>query len=374
MTTDELALLAAVLADPGDATPRLVYADWLDEHAGFEECTRCKDRGAVGWDYVNGMGNPPKVYTCPECTAPGYVPKPDGRAARAEFIRVQCELETGLNPKMKYLSHTPECQCRWCYLRRREGELFNAHWKYWFDNLGVPGEWLGRADGAPLLTGRFGDALVRRGFVESVTCSWEAWAGGECENCGGFGEFRRRHDNGDGPEGPCPDCGGKWNSGPHDDPDDYWDRGTGRTPGLAESLIWRAEVACPACGGVGDRYWEKGSPYRDVDSRCPACEDGTGRVPNPDPTPPTAQPARRIVFAGDRLRWIIRADYAEIYTTHENIAYRCRCKPPPGALAMESDEYLKLLLAAEFGDIEFTLPGEYNEATAGRASNTDTAV
>ncbi len=28
----EEALLAAVLADPGDDAPRLVYADWLDEH------------------------------------------------------------------------------------------------------------------------------------------------------------------------------------------------------------------------------------------------------------------------------------------------------------------------------------------------------
>jgi uncharacterized protein (TIGR02996 family) len=30
--SDEDALLAAILADPDDDTPRLVYADWLDEH------------------------------------------------------------------------------------------------------------------------------------------------------------------------------------------------------------------------------------------------------------------------------------------------------------------------------------------------------
>lgn len=30
--SDEPALLAAICADPGDDTPRLVYADWLDEH------------------------------------------------------------------------------------------------------------------------------------------------------------------------------------------------------------------------------------------------------------------------------------------------------------------------------------------------------
>ncbi len=31
--SDELALLAAILAEPDDDTPRLVYADWLDDHA-----------------------------------------------------------------------------------------------------------------------------------------------------------------------------------------------------------------------------------------------------------------------------------------------------------------------------------------------------
>lgn len=32
MTDDERALLAAIIAHPDDDTPRLVYADWLDEH------------------------------------------------------------------------------------------------------------------------------------------------------------------------------------------------------------------------------------------------------------------------------------------------------------------------------------------------------
>ena len=33
MSPDESALLAAISADPADDTARLVYADWLDEHA-----------------------------------------------------------------------------------------------------------------------------------------------------------------------------------------------------------------------------------------------------------------------------------------------------------------------------------------------------
>jgi uncharacterized protein (TIGR02996 family) len=32
MTSDQQALLAAVHASPDDVLPRLVFADWLDEH------------------------------------------------------------------------------------------------------------------------------------------------------------------------------------------------------------------------------------------------------------------------------------------------------------------------------------------------------
>ena len=64
--SDAPALLAAIRAAPADDAPRLVYADWLDEH---------------------------------------------GQAERAEFIRVQCELARRANPA----------------LRRREAELLAAH-------------------------------------------------------------------------------------------------------------------------------------------------------------------------------------------------------------------------------------------------------
>ena len=63
-TGDELALLKAVASRPDDDLPRLVYADWLDEHgrgerAEFIRCSRppravprssaiCKWRQMVG--------------------------------------------------------------------------------------------------------------------------------------------------------------------------------------------------------------------------------------------------------------------------------------------------------------------------------------
>ncbi|HKB03335.1 MAG TPA: TIGR02996 domain-containing protein, partial [Gemmataceae bacterium] len=73
--TDEPTLLAAVLADPGDDAPRLVYADWLDEH---------------------------------------------GQPDRAEFIRVQIEL-----------TRTPVWDPRRPGLERREADLLAEHQIEW---------------------------------------------------------------------------------------------------------------------------------------------------------------------------------------------------------------------------------------------------
>ena len=58
--SDEAALLKAIIAHPDEDTPRLVYADWLDENK------------------------------------PDKVPSPAaGPSARAEFIRTQCRLAAG---------------------------------------------------------------------------------------------------------------------------------------------------------------------------------------------------------------------------------------------------------------------------------------
>jgi uncharacterized protein (TIGR02996 family) len=54
---EEAAILAAIAAHPAEDTPRLAYADWLDDHAG-------------------------------------YSADPPAARLRAEFIRVQCEIKT----------------------------------------------------------------------------------------------------------------------------------------------------------------------------------------------------------------------------------------------------------------------------------------
>ena len=79
MTSDGEALYAACLDQSSEDTPRLVYADWLDEQG--EVRVRCPACEAVGYstDY------------CSLCLKSGTVPD-RSNAARAELIRVQCAL------------------------------------------------------------------------------------------------------------------------------------------------------------------------------------------------------------------------------------------------------------------------------------------
>src|SRR5262245_3628070 len=79
VTNDEEALLQAIRDDPEDDAPRLVYADWLEEHRQPE---------------------------------------------RAEFIRVQCEL-----------AGCPAEPGRLRELQERESALLNAHEKSWLEPL-----------------------------------------------------------------------------------------------------------------------------------------------------------------------------------------------------------------------------------------------
>jgi uncharacterized protein (TIGR02996 family) len=124
--TDDQALLAAVLAAPDDDAPRLIYADWLDEH---------------------------------------------GQAERAEFIRVQCELARVECPGCRPFYPCREGGlCRKEPLRRREREFGE-----WYHD-GPPG-WLfiiphhhfePSIANVPLCT-------VRRGFVDEVRCRAADW-------------------------------------------------------------------------------------------------------------------------------------------------------------------------------------------------------
>ena len=159
-----LALLAAVKAQPSDDLPRLVMADWLDEH---------------------------------------------GEEARAEFIRVQCEMKRGDCPKCKgegsivvwaqydpvgadippngYIEPCPRCGEKGTLEERNEQLLSDHAWQWADVPTGVELGW-------------------ERGFVVQVICTKLQWLGGECGRCGGSGS----DPSGDAEwnVGPCTECHG----------------------------------------------------------------------------------------------------------------------------------------------------------------------
>lgn len=89
-TADETAFRAAIQAEPENDTPRLAYADWLDESA---------PAGAV-------------------------LPVP-----RAEFIRVQCGPDTGCTGYGNWPAE--KCGCDRCLSKRRESALLAANSAEW---------------------------------------------------------------------------------------------------------------------------------------------------------------------------------------------------------------------------------------------------
>lgn len=125
MTDDHSAFLRHIIAEPEDDLPRLIFADWLDEH---------------------------------------------GEAARAEFIRVQCELarpmDQGRVPLLQRHRDGATCGCRECTLRRRERELWPG--------VEVAGRWVAMGWPEHLSLVQF-QPIPRRGFVEQVTCTAADW-------------------------------------------------------------------------------------------------------------------------------------------------------------------------------------------------------
>lgn len=140
--TERDALLAAVLAAPDDDLPRLVYADWLDEHG--------EDR----W---------------------------------ADLIRVQCELAATESYRQRKA------------LAEREREVFARLTGGGLPDDGLPAGCVVTLDAINLDLGRtypnpgFPVAFVRRGFVDEVRLPLPALTGRVCEGCGGSGLHRYYH-------------------------------------------------------------------------------------------------------------------------------------------------------------------------------------
>lgn len=182
--TDEQALLAAVLSNPDEDTPRLVLADWWDDH---------------------------------------------GQHDRAEFCRTQIKLAT-LPPCDSHCRDRIDYRCEGCeqgeHLRVRERELLARN----LNAMSPTGLSYSAGDGHTFTYGfrwpRDGGAsipnpvIVRRGFVEEITCTLADFAGGECGRCGGRGVYAQQRGLLAFEPRECPTCSG-----------------TGRTAGAAGGLF-----------------------------------------------------------------------------------------------------------------------------------------
>ncbi len=144
MTTLAGAFLADIIANPADDTPRLIFADWLEDN---------------------------------------------GEPERAEFIRCQVELAKGNGCDPRPLHNKP---CRRCSMIARERELLVRHREEWFRLLSRrPGlgkkhplrwwpvasngeERLDRGSDCPVLSEAI-EASPRRGFLAEIECSCADW-------------------------------------------------------------------------------------------------------------------------------------------------------------------------------------------------------
>lgn len=152
MTAEEVAFHKAIAASPDDDLPRLVYADWLDEH---------------------------------------------GRGEMAELIRVQCEADRDAMPPAtdpaesfgESVHAVLDWNLREEQLWRRQTELIAAVRTDGFDGVAV---------------------TFRRGMA-TVRCRLAELVGGElvCDWCDGAGTIRVADAAGDMDDDTCPRCGGQ---------------------------------------------------------------------------------------------------------------------------------------------------------------------
>lgn len=246
---DALALLRTILTHPDDDAPRLVYADWLEEHGEPERAAFVRaqiELAKVGPDWD----------TEPECGHTGFI---DGKHVGGgevvvDLIRIAPAIGSRarirVSPKLNRCSgmrvfavneYYDEDERRNCFrvhlkrdeysgkgwsrakaLRSRERELWDSCiWKSFSDSLPDVGygKWFVRCKSETPLISTGTEAVVQRGFIEQVTCPGDQLAAvveavcpdleRKCEGCGGT-KWRRYYTvDGDWDEGECGDCHGR---------------------------------------------------------------------------------------------------------------------------------------------------------------------
>ncbi len=143
---DRDAFIRAIIAQPDDDVLRLVYADWLDENGEKERAEFIRLQCSIALMLVpTGHAHGDKLWT---------------KGTRGQIIG-----HFDITGKTK--STLRVCDCKFCNSRRRERELLTEHEDEWFPfssiiHVGVGGRYAIQRE-------------WRRGFVESITCSWSDW-------------------------------------------------------------------------------------------------------------------------------------------------------------------------------------------------------
>jgi|GEM_PF-4306665 len=164
------AFVAGIIDDPARDLRRLVAADWLEEQAANVECPHCAYDGCTAWG-----------QKCDQCRGEKWVS--DGLAERAEFIRLQCEIDAHRYGKA---ARTGDYDSRdavgeeWgdlFALVAREAVLFYRYCDNWWPNLHA-------AIGHPRtrVVGRLMCVVVERGWPAVLLGRSDGVWGGECDH------------------------------------------------------------------------------------------------------------------------------------------------------------------------------------------------
>lgn len=117
MTGDNL--LRAICARPADDQPRLVYADWLADHADEVRCDKCNGTGSWRMPMFS------HIDPCNACDGTGR--RSNRFAERSEFIRVQIDLANTECPGCRaYVPCSEGGLCRRRHLKERSDFLLQS--------------------------------------------------------------------------------------------------------------------------------------------------------------------------------------------------------------------------------------------------------
>jgi len=169
MTSDERALMSAILADPTNDTPRLVYADWLEEQGCGERAEFIRD---TVWMSANHTDCPVRLADL----------------GRGRPVPLRCGI------------------CEYCTRRRRAEKFYSKH--QWIDAPAYAVAFEPTPLDGEMPAGHGITLIVRRGFVAEVVCTLADWMGGECGECNGTGRRAYPNYQNGNPDWTCKKCYG----------------------------------------------------------------------------------------------------------------------------------------------------------------------